>query len=365
MLALRLTRGSGPLLQLRRLLVAAASAGTGYLLLCILADAAAANGPAEAAGSFPRLLWALVPLAVTVQLAVAVARTDPATRPPDALTAVGLGPVRTALISAVSTAVACTLGSAVALAVFLHLRGDLTGLPFDGAGSATLHAGLPLPVAGALTLLALTPLAASAAVALVLRPHTARTPRTPQAGLPWGVALTACGLAAEAYAGRGTPGALAGWSLTAVGLALAGPGLTHACGTAVQAARPGALRLLAGRALQEEAGRVGGPLGVTCAVAAGGLSALALSGTGGTLVPLGPLTGPAAALVAGCAAASLITAGVEVRQARAQARQTLLDLGTPVRMLRTAATLRAAALLALCLPLSWAVAQLTAVALSR
>ncbi|MEV7615234.1 hypothetical protein [Streptomyces sp. NPDC089799] len=362
MLALRLTRGSGPLLQLRRLLVAAASAGTGYLLLCVLADAAAATGPAEAAVSFPRLLWTLVPLALTVQLAVAVARTDPASRPPEGLTAAGLGPVRTALIAAVSTSVACTLGSAVALALFLHLRGDLSGLPFDGAGSATLHAGLPLPVAGALTLLALTPLTASAAVTLALRPHT---PRTPQARLPWGVALTACGLATQAYAGPGTAGILAGWSLTALGLALAGPGLTYACGTAVQAARPGALRLLAGRALQEEAGRVGGPLGVTCAVTAAGLTALALAGTGGTPVPLGPLTGPAAALVAACAAASLATAAVEVRQARAQARQTLLDLGTPVRVLRTAATVRAAALLALCLPLSWGVAQLTTMALSR
>lgn len=46
---------------------------------------------------------------------------------------------------------------------------------------------------------------------------------------------------------------LIGWSLTAVGLALAGPGLAYACGSLVQAVRPGALRLLAGRTLQEEA----------------------------------------------------------------------------------------------------------------
>ncbi|MEV8534211.1 hypothetical protein [Streptomyces sp. NPDC051211] len=362
MLALRLARGSRPVVQLRRLLVAAASAGTGFLLLYVLADAAATAGSAGSGGSFPRLLWALVPIAATVHLAVAVARTDPATRPRDALSAAGLGPVRLTLIAAVSTAVACTLGSALALAVFLHLRGDVTGLPFDGAGAALLHADRPLPVAAALTLLALVPLAGSTAAALALRPRAARTP---QSGLPWGVALTACGLAVEAYAGRGTAGMLAGWSLTAAGMTLAGPALAYGCGALVQAVRPGALRLLAGRGLQEEAGRVGGPLGLLCAVAAAGFTALALRDRGGLPLPLGPLTGPAAALVAGCAAATLVTAAVEARQARTENRETLLGLGTPGRVLRTAATLRATALLAVCAPLSWGVAQLTAAALTR
>ncbi|QES47980.1 hypothetical protein DEJ50_09305 [Streptomyces venezuelae] len=357
MLALRLARGSRPLVQLRRLLVAAASAGTGLLLLSVLAEATA-----HPAGSFPRLLWALVPLAVTVRLAVAVARTDPATRPRDGMSAAGLGPVRLSLVAAISTAVACTLGSVIALAVFLHLRGDVTGLPFDGAGAELLHADLPLPVAASLTLLAVVPLAGSAAVAVALRP---RAPRPVQASLPWGVALTACGLAVEAYAGRDTAGLLAGWSLTALGLALAGPALTYACGALVQSARPGALRLLAGRGLQEEAGRVGGPLGLLCAVAVAGFTALALRDRGGLPLSLGPLTGPATALVAGCVAATLLTAAVEARQARAQTRQTLLGLGTPGRVLRTAAGLRATALLTVCAPLSWGVAQLTAAALTR
>ncbi|MCX4806063.1 hypothetical protein OG594_31350 [Streptomyces sp. NBC_01214] len=357
MLALRLARGSRPLVQLRRLLVAAASAGTGFLLLYVLAGAVA-----QPAGSFPRLLWALIPLAVTVHFAVVVARADPATQPREGLDAVGLGPVRLMLAAAISTAVACALGSAVALAAFLHLRGELAGLPFDGTGAELLHADQPLPVAGALTLLALIPLTASAATALALRPHP---PLAPQTGLPWGIALAACGLAASAYAGRGDAGALIGWSLTAVGLALAGPGLAYACGSLVQAVRPGALRLLAGRTLQEEAPRIGPPLGVLCSVAAGALTAFALRDRGGLPVQLGPLTWPAVALVTLCAAATLLTSVVEARRSRQPGRTALLDLGAPANVLRSAASLRATALLAVCVPLSWGVAQLTSLALTR
>lgn len=357
MLALRLVRGSRPLVQLRRLLVAAASAGTGFLLLYVLAGAT--NSPG---GSFPQLLWALIPLAATVQFAVAVARTDPASRPREGLDAVGLGPVQLTLVGAVSTAVACTLGSSLALAAFLHLRGDLAGLPFDGAGASLLHADRPLPVAAALTLLALIPLAACAATALALRPHA---PLAPQTALPWGIALTACGLAVEAAAGRGSAAMAAGWSLITVGLALAGPGLAYAGGTLIQAVRPGALRLLAGRALQEEAPRLGRPLGVLCAVGAGAATAWALRDRGGLHVPLGPLTGPAVALVVLCAGATLLTSAVEVRQARSAIRETLLDLGTPGAVLRTAATLRASALVVVCVALSWGVAQLTSLALTR
>ncbi|MET9607558.1 hypothetical protein ABZZ17_21220 [Streptomyces sp. NPDC006512] len=367
MLALRLARGSRPLVQLRRLLVAAASAGTGFLLLYVLAGATA-----RPAGSFPRLLWALVPLAATVQFAVAVARTDPATRPREGLDAVGLGPVRLALAAAVSTAVACALGSALALAAFLHLRGELTGLPFDGTGARLLHAEQPLPVAAALTLLTLVPLTASAATALALRPRPlprgaiAPAPApSPLTGVPWGVALTACGLTVEAYTGPDGAAMPAGWALIAAGLALAGPGLAYTCGTLVQAARPGALRLLAGRALQEEAPRLGRPLGVLCAVGAAALTAVALRGRAGPIDPLGPLTGPAALLVALCAAATLLTSAVESRQSRSAARAALLDLGTPGTVLRTAATVRAGALLAVCLPLCWGVAQLTSLALTR
>ncbi|AZM91498.1 hypothetical protein [Streptomyces sp. W1SF4] len=360
MLALRLVRGSRPLVQLRRLLVAAASAGSGFLLLYVLADATV-----RPAGSFPRLLWALVPLAATAQFAVAVARTDPATRPRDGLDAAGLGPVRLTLVAAVSTAVACALGSALALAAFLHLRGDLAGLPFDGAGARQLHADRPLPVAAALTLLALVPLTATAATALALRPRPPHAGMTPQTGVPWGVALAACGLAALAYARPGGAGVPAGCALIAVGLALAGPGLAYACGTLVQAVRPGLLRLLAGRGLQEEAPRLGRPLGVLTAVGAAALTAFSPHAPGGPLTPLGPLTGPAAALVALCAAGTLLTSAVESRQARSASREALAGLGTPGTVLRTAAALRAAALLAASAGLGWGVAQLTSLALTR
>ncbi|MEW2417134.1 hypothetical protein AB0953_25840 [Streptomyces sp. NPDC046866] len=359
MLALRLARGSRPLVQLRRLLVAAACSGAAFLLLHVLADATA-----RPAGSFPRLLWALVPLAAAVQFAVAVARTDPACRPRAGMDAVGLGPARLALVAAVSTAIPCALGSALALAAFLHLRGDLAGLPFDGAGARLLHADRPLPVAAALTLLALVPLSAAAATALALRPHT---PPAPQTGLPWGIALTACGLAVQAWAGRGGAGVPAGWALTTAGLALAGPGLTHACGAVVQAVRPGALRLLAGRALQEDAARLGRPFGVLCAVGAAALTFAALPGRSalGSGGPLGPLTAPAAALVGACAAAALLVRAAEVRQTRSGTRTALLALGTPDGVLRTSAGLRAGALLALCVPVSWGVAQLTSLVLTR
>ncbi|MFI8105042.1 hypothetical protein [Streptomyces sp. NPDC086023] len=355
MLTLRLARGSRPLVQVRRLLVAAASAGTGFLLLFILACAVA-----RPEGQLPRLLWCLVPLALTVQFAVAVARTDPATRPREGLSAVGLGPVRLTVVAAVSTAIACTLGSALALLLFLHLRGDLSGLPFDGAAAAALRADQPFPVAAGLTLLAVVPLAAAGGAALV--PHT-RTTRPPQESLPWGVAAFAGGLAVLASAGGGTAGGLPGWVLVAAGLALAGPALTHGCGALVQLVRPGAVRLLAGRALQEEAGRIGRPLGVLCAVASGALVSL----TGGplTLLPLGPLTPVAAALVGACAAATLLTAAVESYQEREATRAALLELGTPARVLRSAALLRSGALAALCVPVVWGVAELTRLALTR
>ncbi|WP_406725267.1 hypothetical protein WJ438_12195 [Streptomyces sp. GD-15H] len=173
MLALRLTRGARPAVQLRRLLVAAASAGTGFLLLCALGHAI--GHPDTPSVSLLRLAWCAAPLAATVYFTVAVARTDPGTRPRSGLSAIGLGPVRLMAVSATTTALACTLGSMVALLVFLHLRGDLTGRPFDGAAPEFLAAGRPLPLPAALTLLALLPVSASAAVAVALRPREQTT----------------------------------------------------------------------------------------------------------------------------------------------------------------------------------------------
>ncbi|NEY36763.1 hypothetical protein GTU99_32280, partial [Streptomyces sp. PRKS01-65] len=189
------------------------------------------------------------------------------------------------------------------------------------------------------------------------------------AALPWGVTLLTAGLAVETYAGRTAPGSatpaagvLAGWVLTALGLALAGPGLTHLCGHLVQSARPGALRLLAGRMLMEEAGRIGRPLGVVCAVASAAYAAATLSGGRPVFGPLGTL---GTAVVAGCAVATLLTAAVEARQARAGTTAALRRLGAPGTTLRAAAALRTAALLAFFTPLTLVVAELAALPLAR
>ncbi|MFJ1744689.1 hypothetical protein ACIOJD_00365 [Streptomyces sp. NPDC088116] len=432
MLALRLSRGTHLLVVLRRLLVATASAGVGFLMLCTLGWAMG-----HPAGSVSRLLWCLVPVAAAVQFAVAVARTDAGTRPRSGLSAVGLGPARLTVLAAVSTAVACTLGSAVALLFFLHLRGDLTGMPFDGEAADLLAAKQALPLGAVLTLLAVVPVLATAATGLSLRrrgrgdesaaegpapaPSPAPSPvsvsgpsssggsgsgsgvavavedETEQAiepisvpaslptappapaGLPWGVAVTAAGLAIETYASRGgggsalplpgqfdgsPAGVLAGWSLTAVGLALAGPGITHLCGLLLQALRPGAIRLLAGRTLMAEARRIGRPLGVLCAVLSGTFAASSLYGPGDER-PFGPLTGLGAVLVIGCTVATVLTATLEARQVRASTTRSLHRLGAPAALLRTAAALRAAVIVAVFTPLTWSVAALAAVPLTR
>ncbi|MFF8102024.1 hypothetical protein ACF07S_20130 [Streptomyces sp. NPDC016640] len=442
MLALRLTRAARPAVQLRRLLVTAASAGTGFLLLCALGHALADPDPSSS--SVSRLAWCAAPLVATVHFAVAVARTDPGARPRPGLSAVGLGPARLMAISAATTALSCALGSVLALLVFLHLRGDLTGMPFDGAATDFLAAGRPLPLPATPTLLALVPLSASATVAVALRPRepgagTGRAARsygrfgayrrtavresfgaygrfgrqlgaargrrtavttpqqegaaggpqdgpgngpgsvagdppatahTPPSGLPWGIAVLAVGLAVEALTSRtgggapgGRPAALLGLALTAAGLALAGPGLTHLCGRLLQTVRPGALRLLGGRILMTEATRIGRPLGVVCAVLSAAY-AMASVQDGPEASP-GPLVTLGVLLVTGCTVATLLTAAVEARQARAGTTAALRRLGAPAATLRGAAALRAGALLALFGPLTLAVAELSAWPLAR
>ncbi|MFF4019864.1 hypothetical protein [Streptomyces sp. NPDC001843] len=452
MLALRLTRLTHPAVQLRRLLVAAAAAGTGFLLLCTLGYALG-HPDAPPASLLLRLGWCALPLAATVQLAVAVARADPGTRPRTGLSALGLGPARLMAESALTTALSCTLGSTTALVLFLHLRGDLPGTPFDGA-AAFLATGRPLPVPAALTLLALAPVTASATVALVLRPRDARVrvssptatavaavaavaagsraargggeggrwgsprsseagsgggappapgratggpavadgarqspdevteapdpdapgraapPREAPGGLPWGIAVLAAGLAVESYAApstatlpEGPAAVLAGWTLTALGLLLAAPGLTHLCGRLLQAVRPGALRLLAGRGLMAEAARIGRPLGVVCAVVSGVYAMTARYDRGAA--SFGPLTRLGTLLVAGCTVATLLMAAVEARESRADTTAALLRLGARATVLRAAAALRASALLALFGPLTLAVAGLAALPLAR
>ncbi|MFI0167196.1 hypothetical protein [Streptomyces sp. NPDC017095] len=179
MLALRLIRAARPAVHLRRLLVSAASAGTAFLLLSSLGYGL--HHPEAADAAALRLAWCAVPLAATVYLALAVARTDPGTRPRPGLSAVGLGPARLMALSALTTALSCALGALLALLAFLRLRGDLPGGPFDGAADF-LAADQPLPVPAALTLLAVVPAAAAATAAVALRPKdprpARRTPRT-------------------------------------------------------------------------------------------------------------------------------------------------------------------------------------------
>ncbi|WP_432090767.1 hypothetical protein [Streptomyces sp. NRRL F-5630] len=374
MLSLRLVRGGRPLVQARRLLVSAASAGTGFLLLAALGHALSHDG---AASSVRRLAWCLVPLASTVYVAVAVARTDPALRPergqpPYGLTARGLR-----LLTATATAAFCALGSVAALILFLLGRGSLGVHPVGDDGAKALGSGFALPVAAVLTLLILVPVVtAAAAAALAPVPATPGTARVaPPAtsappGLPWGVALLAAGFAVRATLGEGTAGlsakalagrgdvpggVVAGWALIAAGLAVAGPGITWLCGRLLQAGRPGAVRLLAGRGLQEEARRVGRPFGVAIAV---GAALAAAYGGDATYKAAGPLAALGVGLVVGCTAIGLLLAAVESRQARTDITAALAQSGTPAATLRTAVAVRAGAVLLALLPLTWAVALL-------
>ncbi|MFF2925370.1 hypothetical protein ACFVTP_23675 [Streptomyces celluloflavus] len=381
MLALRLARGSHPLVLLRRLFVATASAGTGFLLLSTLGHAV--GHPSPAGDSLVRLLWCAAPLAATAQLAVSVARTDPAARLQQGMAAAGLGPVRLTLLAAVSTALSCALGVLLSLLVFLRLRGDLGGTSSGGASSDLLGTGHPVPLLGALLLLSAVPLTAATATAVSLRPRPeaaatseaeAHTKPAVPSGLPWGIAMTAAGLAIEAYTSRGTgtpggllplpgrltespPGVLAGWSLSAFGLVLAGPGLVHLCGWLLCAGRPGALRLLSGRLLQRDAHRLGRPLGVLCAVVSGSYAALKVYEASPTR-HFGPLTAIGAAVVLACVTASALAAVLESRSARTHTTAALRRLGARASALRHTAALRAMALLIVLAPLTWVVAEM-------
>ncbi|MEU7431786.1 hypothetical protein AB0B07_13175 [Streptomyces sioyaensis] len=383
MLALRLARGSHPLVLLRRLSVAAAAAGTGFLLLSTVGHAA--GHPSAADESLVRLLWCAAPLAATAQFAVSTARTDPAARLQRGMAAAGLGPLRLTLLATASTALTCLLGVLLALLAFLRLRGDLGGPGGSGSlgiDSALLGAGHPVPLAGALLLLATVPVTAAVATAVALRPRnengsreTAARPRTaPPSGLPWGIALAAAGLAIEAYTSPGPhapggllplpgrligspPGVLAGWALSAFGLVLAGPGLVHLCGRLLCAGRPGALRLLSGRVLQEESHRLGRPLGVLCAVGSAAYAAVKVY-EASPARPFGPLTAVGAAVVLVCVTASALTAALESRTARAHTTAALRRLGASASVLHRAAALRGLALVLVLAPLTWTVAEM-------
>jgi hypothetical protein len=377
-LSLRVMRGARFSALVRWVLVAVASAGAGLLLLAVLGWAL--RHPGRPSDSVVRLVWCAVPVAVTVQFAVAAGRAVPGGWPRTGLAAVGLGRAGVALLAASATAVSCAAGSAMALLAFLHLRGDLTGLPFHGAAHDVLGGGVSLPRAGALTLLSVVPVSAAViAAARLWPPRTVSTvpapdgvsPGDPPGGLPWGVALTAVGLAAEVASPRGhgmplpgglgaiAPLALGGWIVTTAGMMLAGPGLVHTCGRLLAAFRPGVLRLLAGRALQEESRAIGRPLGALCATAAAALAAYDLHR--GADRPLGPLTALAAALTLVCLLATAGSALLEAKRERQPAASALRQVGASPALLRGAVALRAGVLLATLVPLTALVAALATV----
>lgn len=368
-LGLRVLRGSGAAVLGRWAVVAAASAGTGLLLLSSLGWALA-HPQRGSYDAIVRLGWCVVPVVVTVQLAAAVGRAQPDGWPRTGLSAVGLGRTGVVLMSAANSAVVCATGSVVALLVFLQLRGDVTGVPAGGIGPGVLAAGKPLPLAGAATLLALVPVAAAATGAAGLRPKTAPSTDAP-GGLPWGVALTAVGLAIEVTAPKGhalplpsgfgsiPPGAVGGWVVTTVGMVLAGPGLVHACGRFLASYRPNALRLLAGRALQAEARRIGRPLALLCATAAAGLAAYDLHH------PLGPVTAFAAGLIAVCVLGTASLAFQETKAVRVPSTKALRELGASPALLRSALALRATVLLAAVIPLTVLIAALATIPTPR
>ena len=363
MLSLRVLRGAGPAVLGRWALVAAASAGAGLLLLSALGWALAHPG-SDASHTVVRLVWCVVPVVVTVQLAVAVGRNQSAAWPRAALSAVGLGRTGLLALAAVTTAVVCAVGSVVALLVFLQLRGDVTGAQWGGPGAP----GRSLPPAGVATLLAVVPAAAAGTILTGLRSEHREVHDTP-GSLPWGVALVAVGLSVEVAAPKGeglplpsglgviAPAAVGGWIVTTAGMVLAGPGLVHVIGRLLAAYRPGAVRLLAGRTLQHESRRHGRPLGLLCATGAAALSAYTLqSGDGHRL---GPVSVFAFTLIAVCVLATAAVSLNETASSRTEARNALHEVAASPAMLRAALAVRAAALLAVLVPLSFLVAALS------
>ncbi|MCZ0971057.1 hypothetical protein O1L55_05205 [Streptomyces albulus] len=152
--------------------------------------------------------------------------------------------------------------------------------------------------------------------------------RPPPAAPRWPVAL-------PGHLIGSPPGVLAGWALAAFGLVLAGPGLVYLSGQLLCAGRPGALRLLSGRVLQEESHRLGRPLGVLCAVASGIYAAVTVYQAAPSR-PLGPFTAIGAAIIFACVSISALSASLESRAARARTTAALRRLGASASTLHRA-----------------------------
>ncbi len=317
------------------------------------------------AGGHPvtRLLWCLPPLAAVAWFAAVAGRAVPAQRPEriTGLVTAGAGPARIRTLIAGESALAATLGSAVTLVLFLVLRNDIAGASLAPA----LGMGVALPIAAPMTLLALVPLVAGigAAAAVPVRdtlPGSAPRPaphhfHALRLAVPIGLVVT--GAALELYglrpgagenarpvelpAGLGTGNlpALAGWALTALGLALlTGPLLAWA-GRLLAIARPTPLRLLAGRGLSAEARRLGLPLAVLTLTLTVVLTVVRHRADGSGHAGVLPVV--ETALVAGCAVAAVLTRLAEIRSTRRNTTDDLLRLGAPPRLLYGVVALRA------------------------
>ncbi|WP_371479353.1 hypothetical protein [Kitasatospora sp. NBC_00315] len=360
MFYLRLARGyRAPDLGRWLLTAAAAAVVAGFLLRAL---GRALSDPLGSGDAVVRLLWCLPALAAVSWFAAVAARAVPAQRPERiaGLISAGAGPGRIRALIAGESALAAGLGSALTLVVFLVLRNDIAGATL----APELGMGVALPAAAPVTLLALLPLLAGAGAAIAVpvgdtlpgsgprpAPHRFHVLRVavPVGLLVTGVALELYGLRPGAGenarpvrlpAGLGSSNlaTLAGWAVTALGLALlTGPLLAWA-GRLLAIARPTPLRLLAGRGLTAQARRLGPPLAVLALTLAVVLTVIrywvAAPGTADVLPVVE--TG----LVVGCAVAAVLTRLAEIRGTRRDVTEDLLRLGAPPRLLYGAVALR-------------------------
>jgi len=360
-LYLRLARGYRVADLGRWLLTATAAAVVAGFLLRALGRAL--TEPAGA--SLIRLLWCLPPLAAVAWLSAVAARAVPAAHPEriTGLTAAGAGPTRIRALIAGEIALACVIGSALTLLLFLVLRNDIA----DASLAPELGMGVPLPAAAPVTLLALVPLVAglSAGAAVpVSEALPGRAEQPPRTGfgplrlaVPTG--LVVVGIALELYGlrpgadqdgrpvdlparlGATSTAALTGWTFAALGLALLTAPLLAWTGRLLALGRPAPLRLLAGRGLTAEAGRLGTPLAVLALTLAAVLTAVRYwADKPGTAEALPAVEG---ALIIGCAVAAVLTRAAEVRSSRRGVTAALLQLGAAPRLLFGATLLRTGA----------------------
>ncbi|MEY9966407.1 hypothetical protein ABIA33_004467 [Streptacidiphilus sp. MAP12-16] len=369
---LRLARGYGALDLFRWLLTSAASATVAALLLRALGRAL--TDPATTGAAAQRLLWCLPALAAVGYLATAWARSLPTQRPERVagLVAAGAGPLRMRLLLAGEIALACAVGTLLALVGYLTLRSHVLELTPGTRLDLALGVHSALPPAATAALLSVVPLLGGLAAAAAVRTadllpsdgsdQAQRRPSVPY--LAVAIALPAAGTALELMGlrERGSAAALTGWLLAVVGIAVAVPLLLYGVGALLAWGRPRTVRLLAGRGLQSESWRLGTPLAVLAVTGAIGAVAAVRSATGHG--PTGPLPLIEAALLAVCVVGALLTRLAELATARRSAYASLRRMGAPGAVYLQAAALRAGAATIVVLTAGASAAALAAAALT-